>query len=265
MIYRVSDNRRASRTRPITALAKDYPAGWHVPRHRHLRGQVVYAASGTMRVTTRQGIWIVPPQRAVWVPPRMLHEVRMEGAVAMRTLYLDHEASAPLGAACKVLFVSSLLRELMLEVVGSANASPRSERMRLMTPLLLRELRHAEQTPVHIPVPSDPRLRKVCTRVLEDPSRTETLEQLAYHAGASSRTSARLFERELKMTFLEWRQQVRLARAISQLGVGSSIKQAARDAGYASSSAFTAMFRRALGVTPTRYLQESFGPRRPAR
>jgi AraC-like DNA-binding protein len=271
-MYRVSDTRisatpprtspRPRRARPITALAKDYPAGWRVPRHRHLRGQVVYAASGVMRVDARQGIWIVPPQRAVWVPAGMMHEVRMEGDVAMRTLYLDREASAPLGAECKVLFVSTLLRELILEMVRASHAGERSERMALMTSLLLDELRRAEQTPVHIPAPSDVRLKKVCKRLLDDASRTETLEQLAHHAGASSRTLARLFERELKMTFIEWRQHVRLARAISQMAVGDSIKKAAREAGYDSGSAFTAMFRRVLGTTPTRYLRHSFGAAR---
>jgi len=248
-MYRVSDKRRAS-TSAIAVLSKDYPAGWCVQRHWHQRGQVVYAATGVMRITTRTGIWIVPPQRAVWVPARMRHEVRMEGDVAMRTLYLDRAASAVLGTTCKVLFVSALLRELILAMMRA-----RAERASLMTPLLLHELRHAEQTPMHIPVPSDPRLRKVCDRLLEDGSRTETLEQFAHDAGASGRTLARLFERELQMTFVAWRQQVRLARAIGQMAVGASIKQAARDAGYDSSSAFTAMFRRVLGTTPTRYLE----------
>ncbi len=242
-MYRVSDRR-------ITVLSKDYPAGWWVRRHWHQRGQVVYAASGVMRVTTRTGIWIVPPQRAVWVPARMRHEVRMEGDVAMRTLYLDRVASAPMGTTCKVLFVSALLRELILAMMHA-----RAERASLMTPLLLHELRQAEQTPMHIPMPSDSRLRKVCDRLLEDGSRTDTLEQFAHDAGASGRTLARLFERELQMTFVAWRQQVRLARAIGQMAVGASIKQAARDAGYDSSSAFTAMFRRVLGTTPTRYLE----------
>ncbi len=174
----------------------------------------------------------------------------MEGDVAMRTLYLDRIASAPMGTMCKVLFVSALLRELILAMMQA-----RAERTSLMTPLLLHELRHAEQTPVHIPMPSDPRLRNVCDRLLEDGSRTDTLEQFAHDAGASGRTLARLFERELRMTFVAWRQQVRLARAIGQMAVGASIKQAARDAGYDSSGAFTAMFRRVLGTTPTRYLE----------
>jgi AraC-like DNA-binding protein len=250
-------------SRSITALAKDYPAGWHVPAHRHRRGQLVYAALGVMRVTTSKGIWIVPPLRAVWLPPQMKHEVRMEGDVAMRTLYLDQQASEPVGTACKVLFVSKLLRELVLEVVRIDGRRQDRARLELMTRLLLCELQHAEQTPVHIPTPSDIRLKRVCNRLLDDPSRTETLDQLAYDAGASGRTLARLFERELKMTFVEWRQHVRLARALSQLAVGDSVKQTARNIGYESASAFTAMFRRVLGVTPTRYLQSAAAVREP--
>jgi methylphosphotriester-DNA--protein-cysteine methyltransferase len=46
---------------------------------------------------------------------------------------------------------------------------------------------------------------------------------------------------------------VRLARALSRLNAGASIKSAARDAGYASCSAFCAMFHRIMGVTPTGY------------
>ena len=99
---------------PITALAKDYPRGWHVSEHRHRRGQLVYAKSGVMNVTTREGIWIVPPQRALWIPLGMEHEIRMEGRVAVRMLYLDRASSALFGSHCKVLSVSALLRELIL-------------------------------------------------------------------------------------------------------------------------------------------------------
>src|SRR5215470_10401707 len=108
-MHRVSANDPALRS-----FARDYPAGWRVARHRHRRGQLLYAASGIMRVATRAGIWIVPPQRAVWVPAGMAHEIQMEGAVAMRTLYLDHRAGTVLGGRCKVLVISGLVRELVL-------------------------------------------------------------------------------------------------------------------------------------------------------
>lgn len=244
---------------PITTLAKDYPRGWHVPAHRHRRGQLIYAKSGVMHVTTREGIWIVPPQRALWIPPGMEHEIQMDGHVAVRMLYLDRASSALFGLHCKVLSVSTLLRELILAAV-QAHAEMRRERMTILAPLLLHELQGANEEALHIPVPSDPRLKSVCQRLLVGTSRVETLEQLAAHAGASSRTLARLFENELQMSFVHWRQHVRLARALSQISQGYAIKTVARDAGYASCSAFSSMFHRVLGITPTHYMKQVIEP-----
>jgi AraC-like DNA-binding protein len=246
----MSRSRQHAKAWSVTALAKDYPAGDHVPAHRHRRGQVLYAESGVMCVTTTAGIWVVPPQRALWMPSGTVHDVRIQGVVGARTLYLDRATSAMLGARCKILVVSSLLRELILEAVHSYGARD-AGRMRMLSPLLLHELREAGESGVCIPVPSDRRLAAVCNRLLDDASGAETLEQLARHAGASSRTLARLFERELKMSFVRWRQHVRLANALGRITAGEAIKNVARGAGYASCSAFTAMFRQVLGVTPS--------------
>jgi AraC-like DNA-binding protein len=192
----------------------------------------------------------------------MPHAIEMEGAVAMRTLYLDRRAAVALGDQCKVLVVSGLVRELVL---GLMDEPPRrrSERGGLMTRLLLRELGAADQVPLHLPTPTDPRLQRVCSLLLEGRTRGRSLERLARQAGASTRTLARLFRSELKTTFLRWRQHADLARALSQLAGGASVKTAARSVGYDSASAFTVMFRRALGVTPTRYLRRRPESKRP--
>ena len=240
---------------PVTALAKEYPRGWHITRHRHRRGQLIYANTGVMRVATREGIWIVPPQRSLWIPPRMEHELHMEGQVAVRMLYLDPPTSAAYGHHCRALAVSPLLRELVLAAV-QAHGDRHIERMAMLAPLLLHEMQVAPETAFRIPMPSDPRLRRVCQRLLAGTHRAETLEQLAARAGASSRTLARLFESELHMSFVRWRQHVRLAHALSQMSLGHSIKTVARDAGYASCSAFISMFHRVLGMTPTAYLAQ---------
>lgn len=247
---------RYSSAWPITALAKEYPQGWHVAVHRHRRGQLIYATSGVMHVTTREGIWIVPPQRSLWIPVGMPHEIHMEGQVAVRMLYLDRATSASFGTHCKVLTVSNLLRELILAAV-QAHAEKHRQRIGMLAPLLLHELQTADEVAFHIPMPSDPRLKSVCQRLLNGTSHAETLEQLALRAGASSRTLARLFESELHMSFVRWRQHVRLARALSQMSRGFSIKAVARDAGYANCSAFSSMFHRMLGVTPTDYMRHA--------
>ena len=241
---------------PITALAKDYPRGWHVRRHRHRRGQLIYARSGVMHVTTREGIWIVPPQRSLWIPLGMEHEIHMEGSVAVRMLYLDRSSSVLFGSHCKVMAISPLLRELILAAV-QAHAQKQRERMAMLAPLLLHELQTAEEAALRIPVPSDPRLKNVCQRLLSGSARVETLEQLASQVGASSRTLARLFESQLQMSFVHWRQHARLARALSQISQGAAIKTVARDAGYASCSAFSSMFHRVLGMTPTEYMKQA--------
>jgi AraC-like DNA-binding protein len=239
---------------PITGLSRRYPQGTRVEAHRHRRGQLVHAASGVMRVTTRQGIWIVPPARALWLPVGMVHEVRMDGDVEARTIYLDRATSAALGPRCRVLEVSRLLRELILAAVGSYEARD-ARRMAILSPLLRHELQSARETGPCIQMPKDPRLLAACRRLLDDPSRSETLEQVAERAGASSRTLARLFDRELQTTFRRWREHLRLAEAQSRIAAGASIKSVALDAGYASCSAFSAMFRRVLGVPPTRHLR----------
>ncbi|MGO4703083.1 helix-turn-helix domain-containing protein [Dyella sp. 2RAB6] len=245
----------------MTALAKDYPRGCHVPKHQHRRGQLIYAASGVMQVTTREGIWIVPPQRALWIPIGMPHEILMEGRVAVRMLYLDRATSAPFGAHCRVLAVAPLLRELVLAAV-QAHGERDAATLQLAMPLLLHALLKADEAPFRIPVPSDPRLKKACQRLLDDATRPDTLEQLAARVGASSRTLARLFESELRMSFVRRRQHVRLARAISQMSLGRPIKTVAREAGYASCSAFCSMFHRIIGASPTAYLRQVEG--RPA-
>jgi AraC-like DNA-binding protein len=129
--------------------------------------------------------------------------------------------------------------------------------MAMLAPLLLHELQTAEEAALRIPVPSEPRLKNVCQRLLSGSSRLETLEQLASHVGASSRTLARLFESQLQMSFVHWRQHVRLARALSQISQGVAIKTVARDAGYANCSAFSSMFHRVLGMTPTDYMKQA--------
>jgi AraC-like DNA-binding protein len=235
---------------PITGLAKDYPAGSHVARHRHRRGQLVHAESGVLRVETREGVFIVPHQRALWIPPRMAHESWSESAVALRTLYLDPRTSARFASRCRVLLVSKLLRELILEAVRAYHARD-ARRLGVLSPLLVDELLAAGESGLCIPTPSDPRLVRACELLLRDASRTDSIEAMARRAGASVRTLARLFERDLGMTFVRWRQQVRLARALDRITAGEPIKRVSREAGYVSSSAFGAMFRRVLGSTPT--------------
>ena len=240
--------------RPVAAMPKDFPPGHHVEPHSHERGQVIYATSGVMRVGTAQGTWVVPPQRALWIPPGVRHEIRMSGAVAMRTLYIAaNTAAAALPASCQVIEVSDLLRALILAAMEEPVDYDAGSRGEAVAQLLLHELRAVPALPLHLPLPQDARLQAVCRRLQEHLSDDVDIETLARAAAMSSRSLARLFQRETGMGFQAWRQQARLAEALARLSSGKPVALVASDLGYASPAAFTAMFRRSLGTTPGKY------------
>jgi len=242
-------------SRPLEGLAAEYAPGEEIPRHQHPFAQLLYASSGVMTVTTEHGTWVVPPERAVWVPARVEHSIRMTGRVSMRTIYLS-EALGPLaGSACCVVQVSALLRESILRAVEFAQQYREDGPEARVVAVIADEIRAAPTAPLHLPLPSDPRARRVADALRANPGDARTLADWARVAGASARTLERLFERETALAFAAWRQQARLLRGLEQLASGDPVTLVALDLGYETPSAFIAMFRRALGTSPGRYFR----------
>ena len=239
--------------RPIAGMPKNFPAGSYIPPHTHRRAQLTWASDGVMTVTAADGTWVVPPNRALWIPAGTVHAIRMSRAVAMRALFIEPRLARAVSKTPKVILMSGLLRELVLEAVHAPLDDNKNGRMAHVEALILDEIRTLDAQPLHLPMPHDKRLRIVCEALAQAPGRDETLEQWSEIAGASSRTLARLFASETGMRFVDWRQQARLAAALVQLAEGEQVAAVARAFGYESVSAFTAMFRRALGKTPRDY------------
>jgi len=241
--------------RPIVALAVDRPGPHRIPPHRHFRAQLVYGSSGVMTVATATGTWVVPPEQAVWVPAGIEHEVRSNGPLAMRSLYVHPGACDGLPATCCVVGVPPLLRELILRAVTFGEAAAPDGREARVLALIPDELRALEPEPLHLPLPRDRRLTAVTEQLAAVPGDDRPLAAWAKVAGASERTLARLFLSETGLTFGTWRQRLRLLAAIARLAEGQAVTAVAYDLGYDSPSAFIAMFRRSLGATPGHYLK----------
>ena len=190
-----------------------------------------------------------------------MSEKFLTGRVAMRTLYLARDR-APLSASdCGVVQVSELLRAGIVRAVQFRHPyAPDSAEARLAA-VLLDEIRVAATAPLHLPLPRDPRARRVAEALQADPGDPKRLEDWARVAGASARTLERVFERETSLRFAAWRQQARLLRSLEALASGEPVTQVALAVGYETPSAFIAMFRRALGTTPGRYFTHPPGPR----
>lgn len=236
---------------PIRVRARPMPAGERIAWHMHPWAQVAYASRGVMRVAIEDCTWMVPPSRAIWVPPRVPHEVVVIEAAYQRTLYIDESVVPPGLDACRVVNVSGLLREA-IAALDADGLDPTRER--LLGALALDEITRSEPLPLSVPLPSEKRLRALCEGLLADPGNADPLEYWAATVGASTRTIARLFRQELGMSFSQWRQQAVLARAIPLLHRGRALSQIAHELGYQSQSAFSAMFRRAFGESPRAFM-----------
>jgi AraC-like DNA-binding protein len=242
---------------PVTALAFDLNHGHIIPEHAHPEDQLVYASQGVMTVRTKKGVWVVPPQRAVWIPARTPHTVQMSGAVSMRTVYLRARMVARLPRTCCVVNVSPLLQQLILHLCTHKELSRRSRTHARLIDVLIDLLETVQAVPLQLPNPSDARAVRVATALQNDPE--GSLEAACRHVGASKRTIERLFQQETKLSLGKWRQQLRLMRSLQLLAAGEKISYAALEAGYGTPSAFIAMFRKALGTTPRRYFQSIEG------
>src|SRR5450756_2530804 len=165
----------------VHLVARSYRKGVRLDTHMHREAQLVYAARGTMQVTTPKGRWLVPPDRAVWVPARLEHAIDVLADIEMRTLYFDLAwlAREPRSESldCEVVVrVSRLLHETILTLFDGQGNPGRSE---LLVNLAVLELHHAEDSTTFVPLPHEPRCRRAADIVLRDPAASHEIETLA--------------------------------------------------------------------------------------
>jgi AraC-like DNA-binding protein len=241
--------------RPIVAVSNEYPPSYQLDWHVHRRGQLLYALRGVVVLSTAEGAWVAPPERAIWTPGGCRHSVRMVGAVSSRSVLIEPGAHGSLGESNKVIQVSPLLRALL----ESACSLPPEYELegyggKFMS-LLLEELSRAPTVPLTVPFPHTPELAQRCHRFLEKPAAHDTIDTWCADLGMGRRAFTRAFRRETGLSFGVWRQQACMLVSLPRLAAGESVTRVALDMGYESPAAFTTMFKRVVGVAPSRYQQ----------
>jgi AraC-like DNA-binding protein len=239
----------------VSALAWEYPAGAQVPEHAHGSDQLIYAVEGMMEVISGQSVWVIPPQFALWIAAETRHRIRMANAVRMRTLYfrsgvVSRPSSEGQSGSGLVLYLSPLLRELVLEAVRLKRLHTQNRYESALRDMLAEQLEHATSAPTFVTLPAEPRALAVAHAILRNPSESITLANLCAEAGVSIRTVQRIFRKEVGIDLDSWRRQARLTKAMQLLVAGGSVKEVCFAVGYAQPSAFVQAFRRLFGETP---------------
>lgn len=241
----------------VLVAASDFADGHRVVPHSHGRSQLLHALSGVVMVSAQGGRWMVPPDHAMWIPAGIVHSVEMLGAVRMRSAYVLPGAAEDLPDSLRVLAMSALMRDLIIEAVAIGTPEEGDRRAAAIMQLILHEIPHLDERPFALPFPVDQRLARLCRRFVEQPSPHSTIDDWARDALMSRRSFTRMFLRETGLSLSVWRRQATLFAALPKMAEGASVTDIALDLGYDSAPAFTTMFRRMLGVSPRSYMRQS--------
>ncbi|MFM2086847.1 MAG: hypothetical protein RLZZ237_1716 [Pseudomonadota bacterium] len=241
---------------------------WEQAPHRHRKGQLLYAVRGVIHCEVESGVWIVPPQCAIWIPGGLLHAARGVGEAQCYCLFVDADmvqgaipslppAVAPaLPGNCCTLAVSPLLRELIIKAASFPTLYVLNGAEERLVATLLDELAAAPVEDLHLPLPRDARLRQLASLLLAQPADKSTLTQWAARIGMSERSMTRQLLEEIGMSVGRWRRQLHVIITLQRLAKGHSVKTVALELGYENTSGFVTMFRKATGKPPARYLAE---------
>jgi AraC-like DNA-binding protein len=226
--------------------------------HRHAKGQILFLQRGALSFEVQGGLWIVPPRSAVWIPGGARHSMKATGALEGYSAFVAPHTETHLPSACCTVAVTPLLCELLFRA-GNLPVfwEERGANARLMR-VLLDEIAAVQIDDLHLPMPTNPRLREMVGLMMATPADRGTLEVWAKRIGLSKRTLLRLMSRETGMSFGRWRQQLGVVLAVKWLAGGASIQQVAIDLGYESVPSFVIMFKKALGTSPGRYMAERY-------
>lgn len=228
--------------------------GFEQPAHEHRKAQLIMALRGLVTCEVAKGLWMVPPQCALWIPGGMEHSVRGVGELAVYILFVEPGAAPAMPKECCTIAIAPLLRELIIGVAHLPPFYDQEGSQGRLTQTMLDELAIAPLEHLHLPMPGDRRLRRIADALSADPSDRATIGEWARRVAMSERSLFRLIQREIGMSFGRWRRQFQIMVALERLAAGEAVQAVAFDLGYESASAFITMFKKALGQPPAQYL-----------
>lgn len=244
-------------SRPVMALSATLAGkDWENATHQHRKAQLIYSVRGILNCEIEDGVWIVPPQCALWIPGDLPHSAWGSGEVECHCLFIEPDAAPDLPSSCCTISVSPFLRELMLKATTVPELYEPGGREERLLAVLLDELVAAPVEDLHLPMPYDPRLRRLAEMLLAAPADKTSKAAWARRIGMSERSMSRLLLHEIGMSFSRWRRQLHVTLALQQMTKGESVQSVALELGYENASGFVTMFRKTVGKPPARYLSD---------
>lgn len=242
------------RPNPVRLRSQSLPPRSKFDPHSHDWNQLTYATDGVLTVMIDNKCYVVAPGQALWIPTGTLHTTGTVLGATLSSLYVDDSISGP--SDCVVFMVSNLLRALIVEV-STFNNETEICYSNLVSELITRQLGKMQSIENALPWPAEGVALAICEYLYKYPSDERNSDEWAEQFKMSKRTLARHFERDTGLSFRVWKHKLRSLKSLEFLANGDSVTKVALTLGYASTSAFTYMFRSEFGICPSLYRKRS--------
>lgn len=243
---------------PLISYVVELDRGGQCAAHHHPVGQLLAIEKGSIVVTADSGTFVIPKERAAWIPPAMVHSVRHLASTRMHALLIEPEYATNLPACALAIPVTPLLDALLKAFSTAPDDYELDTPYGRLASVLMDQIKGPSLAQLSVRLPTALDLRTIAEEVLAYPDREVDVERWASRIGVSVRTLERRFAAATGNPLRNFRQQARLMKALELLSGGLPVAEVSDALGFQGPSAFIAMFKNAFGVSPGKYHDMSF-------
>ena len=229
---------------------------WELAPHQHSKSQLLLTVNGLITVDTPKGLWVVPPNSALWIPANTIHKVNSYGRSTGYVAFIHPKNDPFKEDDCQLFYASTLLRALFERVETIKVDTSFEKDLRLMQ-CLLDEIQSVPLQVLHLAMPLDARLLRIAHHLLKHPEASLDLKQWSAFCLMSERNLTRLFHEETQLSINQWRRKLHVILALQWLSEGSTVHAIAEKLNYDSATSFIIMFKKIMKMTPKKYMTQT--------
>ncbi|MFE6973450.1 helix-turn-helix domain-containing protein [Streptomyces sp. NPDC057682] len=230
----------------VVAEFRVVPAPTEWPPHAHHLHELVWVRGGTLTSRVGDRVFTVFEGHGLWMPAGVVHAGRATGGARFHDAFFAPDRTPIAFGEPKAIEMTPLLTSLLTHLART----DLDEAARLRAESVVFDVIRPSEHQLALRLPGDPRIDAIAEALLDDPADGRSLEDWARELGSSDRTVTRAFRRTTGLSFAQWRQMLRVHRALMLLSDGWDVTSVSESLGYAQPSTFIAAFRRVMGTTP---------------
>lgn len=218
------------------------------------RNVIIMPANESIVCVIDDVFFFVPARSVIFLPKGKKYHIISGPYVVINSLFFDDDIKS----FKKEIIVSSTT-PLIFELILFLSSNEKVETLKFKE-MLIELINYNEKIKFNIKLtlPKDRRLKRIMFHILKYPEYKNTMKNLSCKFGVGERTLLRVVNKELFMSFSQWKKQIYIYISLKKLYSGSTIQQISDELGYESVSSFICFFKKNVGTSPKKYLKKNY-------